>query len=44
MTELFELRDEPSGPSFRVALGEVVGSGVVVDLAGGEDVPGRDEH
>ena len=44
MPELLEVGDEPSGLAFGVALGEVVAARILVDLAGGEDVPGRDEH
>src|SRR5215211_1702531 len=44
VAEAFELGDEASGLSFGVAVGEVVAAEVAVDLAGGEDVPDRDEH
>jgi hypothetical protein len=42
--ELLEVGDEPSGLAFGVAFGELVAARVAVDLAGGEVVPGRDEH
>jgi hypothetical protein len=44
VSALLELGDEPAGRSFGIAFREIVAAGVSVDLAGGEDVPGGDEH
>jgi len=43
VAEALELGDEPAGLLEGVEAGEVVAAGVVVDLAGGEDVPAGDD-
>jgi hypothetical protein len=41
VSETFELGDESLGCALGIALGEVVGAGFAVQLAVGQDVPGR---